>query len=135
LAPSLTGAQWAVIYLLHEKRVSTVSQLARALGADVAATWRLVGRLVDKGYVARRPDPADRRVVRLDLIPAALDAYPAWRATVAATLDRLLEGVATEDLLVFDRVLSGIIANGTDAFTPAPEVGTSEGHSIRTQRV
>src|ERR1017187_2197683 len=90
LAPSLTGAQWTAVWLLHERRISTASELARAVGTDVAAAWRLAGRLADKGYLARSPDPADRRAVQLSLTPAAVEACPAWRATVAATLAGLL---------------------------------------------
>jgi DNA-binding MarR family transcriptional regulator len=122
LAPSLTGAQWTAVWLLHERRISTASELARAVGTDVAAAWRLAGRLADKGYLARSPDPADRRAVQLSLTPAAVEACPAWRATVAATLAGLLDDVATEDLPILNRVLVRIVANGAgapDTYPPA----------------
>src|ERR1019366_8527407 len=103
LAPSLTGAQWTAVWLLHERRISTASELARAVGTDVAAAWRLAGRLADKGYLARSPDPADRRAV-------------------AATRAGLLDDVATEDLPILNRVLVRIVANGAgapDTYPPA----------------
>ncbi len=112
LAPNLTAAQWTAIFLLQEERITTASDLARALGTDIAATCRLVGRLVDKGYVARTPDPTDRRAIQLSLLPAAIDAYSAWRGAVAATLAALLDGIAAEDLLTLNRTLVRIVANG-----------------------
>jgi len=101
LAPTLTGAQWTVVYLLHERRANTASELARVVGTDVTA-WRLVGCLTEKDYVARAADRTDRRVVRLRLTPTAVERYPAWRAVVAATVARLLDGVATADLPVLN---------------------------------
>lgn len=115
LAPTLTGAQWTVVYLLHQRRAYTASELARVVGTDVTACWRLVGRLTEKDYVARAADRTDRRVVRLRLTPTAVERYPAWRAVVAATVARLLDGVATADLPVLNRALVRIVSNGAAA--------------------
>jgi len=84
-------------------------------GTDVTACWRLVRRLTEKDYVARAADRTDRRIVRLRLTPTAVERYPAWRAVVAATVARLLEGVATADLPVLDRALVCIVRNGAAA--------------------
>jgi DNA-binding MarR family transcriptional regulator len=77
----------------------------------VAATWRLVGRLADKGFIVRQPDPTDRRLVRLQLTDAAHQAYPRWRASVADTVSRLFAGSSTEDLAALGRVCARIASN------------------------
>ena len=102
------------MYLLHQRRANTASELARVVGTDVTA-WRLVGCLTEKDYVARAADRTDRRIVRLRLTPTAVERYPARRAVVAATVARLLEGVATADLPVLDRALVRIVSNGAAA--------------------
>src|SRR5664280_111267 len=116
-------AQWTVVYLLHERRASTASELARVVGTDVTACWRLVGRLTEKDYVARGADRTDRRIVRLRLTPTAVERYPARRAVVAATVARLLDGVATADLPVLNRALVRIVSNGAAAPAIPPAIG------------
>ena len=113
LAPNLTCAQWTVACLLRAGHVSTASELARELGTDAAAAWRLVGRLADKDYVRRSRDPIDRRSLRLTLSPAANRAYPRWRAAVTDALDGLFAGVSGEQRAIFARALMHLIANAS----------------------
>ena len=71
----------------------TIGQLAAGLGVSQGWASRLVDEMEGAGYVARERDPADRRVVRVSLVPAAVErvekAYR-WRAdAVEAALDGL----------------------------------------------
>ncbi|WP_405736115.1 MarR family transcriptional regulator [Streptomyces sp. NBC_01537] len=112
LAPlGITGAQWTVIYLLHEDRARTVNELARAIGADSGATSRLVGRLVDKGLVVRDGEPGATRRTPLALSEEAQRRYPEMRATVAGTLARLTDGIPAEWLTQLGGTLQMIIDN------------------------
>jgi DNA-binding MarR family transcriptional regulator len=112
LAPlGVTGAQWTVIYLLHEHRAETVNELARALGGDSGATSRLVGRLVDKGLVVRDGVPGSSRRTPLSLSDQALRHYPRLRATVAATVAELTDGVPSDRLMQLGATLQMIIGN------------------------
>ena len=124
LAPlGVTGAQWTVIFLLHEDRARTVNELARAIGGDSGATSRLVGRLIDKGLVVRDGEPGSTRRTPLSLSEQAARQYPRLRATVAGTLSELTEGIATEQLSELGETLQMIIGN---ARRPVPTARREE---------
>jgi DNA-binding MarR family transcriptional regulator len=90
----------------------TIGQLATGLGVSQGWASRLVDEMERAGYVARERDPGDRRVVRVSLVPAAVErvekAYrwrgdaveaalegmsPSERAAVAAFLRRFVDEV------------------------------------------
>ena len=90
----------------------TIGQLATGLGVSQGWASRLVDEMERAGYVARERDPGDRRVVRVSLVPAAVErvekAYrwrgdaveaalegmsPIERAAVAAFLRRFVDEV------------------------------------------
>lgn len=92
----LTGSQVEVLRLVRAQPGISVSDAAAALQLAGNTVSTLVGQLVDAGLLVRRPDPADRRVVRLALTTSAGRSIDAWRsrraAAVAAALDRLEPG-------------------------------------------
>ena len=57
--------------LLHERSGARVGEAAEVLGLVPNTVSTLVGRLVEAGLVARRPDPVDARAARLELTAAA----------------------------------------------------------------
>lgn len=58
-----------VLALKHLNRLGSMSagELARSLGHDGGAMTRLLDQLEDKGYLRRKPDPQDRRALRIEL--------------------------------------------------------------------
>ncbi len=75
----------------------TIGQLAAGLGVSQGWASRLVDEMERAGYVARERDPADRRVVRVSLVPAAVErvekAYR-WRGDA---VEAALEGLSPEE--------------------------------------
>lgn len=107
-----TRAQWRTLLYVARHQGATQSELADALDVERISAGRMVDRLVDAGLLERRADPADRRVWRLHLLPAAhglvdrltelcreieaqaLEALPeAERASFLAQLARLETGL------------------------------------------
>ncbi len=124
LAPlGVTGAQWTVIYLLHERRAETVNDLARALGVDSGAASRLVGRLIDKGLVVRDGDPGSTRRAPLALSAQAQQRYPQLRSTVAATVAELTDGISTGRLVELGDTLQIFIGNARRPTTAPRQEG------------
>jgi DNA-binding MarR family transcriptional regulator len=70
-AHGMTRAQWTVLFRLRLNDGLTQSALAELLEVEPITVGRLVDRLAARGLVERRADPADRRVWRLHLTPAA----------------------------------------------------------------
>jgi DNA-binding MarR family transcriptional regulator len=87
--------------------------LAEILEVEPITVARLVDRLQASGLLERRPDPADRRIWRLHLLPAAgpiLDELTEQRASLIAMLtsrvDPAAVAVLTDALLRMRATLS-----------------------------
>jgi DNA-binding MarR family transcriptional regulator len=76
----LTRAQWRVLAQLRRREGINQTALAEILEIEPITLGRHIDRLVDKGFVERRPDPSDRRAWQLHL-----------RSEVQPVLDRLRE--------------------------------------------
>lgn len=76
---TLTPTQWAALVTLASLGETTQNALGRLVAMDPATTQGVVRRLIARGLVSRRSDPADRRTLRLG-------ATEAGRATVVAAL-------------------------------------------------
>lgn len=95
----LTRAQWRVLAQLRRREGINQTALAEILEIEPITLGRHIDRLVEKGFVERRPDPADRRAWRLHL-----------RSEVQPVLDRLRE----MSRLTSGEALAGLTAADTD---------------------
>ena len=102
----LTLTQWSALVSIYFGRGNTSADLARDLAHDKGATTRLVDTLVERGWVTRDRDAADRRVINLALTPTGaavarqcrakvIDCWNGWlgdwQPAAAAELVRLLQ--------------------------------------------
>jgi DNA-binding MarR family transcriptional regulator len=75
----------------------TIGQLAVGIGVSQGWASRVVDEMERAGYVERRRDPADRRVVRVSLVPAAVERVERvyrWRGDA---VEAALEGLSDAD--------------------------------------
>ncbi len=70
-AYGMTRAQWIILARLNRQPGMSQNELAGICEVEPITVGRLVDRLEARGMVERRPDPTDRRVKRLHLLPAA----------------------------------------------------------------
>ncbi|HET7300456.1 MAG TPA: MarR family transcriptional regulator [Oleiagrimonas sp.] len=63
----LRFSQVQALKRLHLVGPMSAGELARALGHDGGALTRLLDQLEEKGYLRRKPDPQDRRALRIEL--------------------------------------------------------------------
>jgi DNA-binding MarR family transcriptional regulator len=92
----MTRAQWVILARVDAKPGLSQNELAALLEVEPISVGRLVDRLEARGLVERRPDPADRRIRRLHLLPDAapiLEEITKARGVLGA---ELLEGVDAE---------------------------------------
>jgi MarR family transcriptional regulator, transcriptional regulator for hemolysin len=102
----MTRAQWVMLIWLERRPGLSQKELSELLEVEPITVARLVDRLEARGMVERRPDPADRRIWRLHLRPAALavlaeiERHRAEMANLvcagldAATIEMMTEGLA-----------------------------------------
>ena len=67
----MTRAQWIILFWLERQPGLSQKELAEILEVEPITVARLIDRLEGRGMVERRADPADRRIWRLHLRPAA----------------------------------------------------------------
>src|SRR5260370_9201586 len=67
----VTRGQWGILAHLERQRGLSQNELAAIVEVEPITIGRLVDRLEARGLVERRSDPRDRRVWRLQLMPAA----------------------------------------------------------------
>ena len=92
----LTRAQGVILVRLHRQPGISQIEMAALCEVEPITVGRLVDRLEARGLIERRPDPADRRIRRLHLLPASepiLALIDGYRAEVN---DYLLSGVSAE---------------------------------------
>ncbi len=70
-AYGMTRAQWIILLRLDRQPGMSQNELASICEVEPITVGRLIDRLEARGLVERRPDPSDRRIRRLHLLPAA----------------------------------------------------------------
>ena len=92
----MTRAQWVILARLARQPGLSQNEMAAICEVEPITVGRLIDRLEGRGFVERRPDPADRRIRRLHLLPAAqpvLDEIGRHREELS---DLILGGVSSE---------------------------------------
>lgn len=105
-AHGMTRAQWVILARLNVMPGLSQNEMAQLLEVEPISVGRLIDRLEARGLVERRPDPADRRVRRLHLLPAAqpvLAQISLYRDVLA---DELLGGV---DMAARGQVIDALV--------------------------
>ncbi len=81
----MTRAQWVILARLARQPGLSQNEMAAICEVEPITVGRLVDRLEARGLVERRPDPGDRRIRRLHLLPAArsmMETIAAYRVTL-----------------------------------------------------
>ncbi|WP_328396406.1 MarR family winged helix-turn-helix transcriptional regulator [Nocardia sp. NBC_00416] len=93
----LTAQQIALLCQVKDER-PTFGELASSLGCDKTNITGMVDRLERRGYVARQPDPEDRRISRVALTAQGVTAGNDIRAAIAEKLAAQLPQFARIEL-------------------------------------
>jgi DNA-binding MarR family transcriptional regulator len=76
-------------------------ELSKHLNIDGANTTRAIKKLVQEGYVERRPDPEDGRAQRIFLTERAFQLKPQLFDVLSDCEQTLLEGLSAEERKLF----------------------------------
>jgi DNA-binding MarR family transcriptional regulator len=89
----MTRAQWVILARVSTSPGLSQNELASILEVEPITVGRLIDKLQSRGMVERRPDPADRRIWRLHLLPGAEPVLEEISKARDVLGDELLEGV------------------------------------------
>ncbi|MBU6372052.1 MAG: MarR family transcriptional regulator [Alphaproteobacteria bacterium] len=111
----LTSAQAGVLFAVPKEGGVGVSAIAEQMGLAQSVVSVLTQRLVEQGFLARAPDPDDRRAVRLSLTAAG--------ATARAEAARRARGLNTRITREFSAAEQAAIARFLEGVIGLKEVG------------
>jgi MarR family transcriptional regulator for hemolysin len=101
-AYGMTRAQGVILVRLERQPGLSQNEMAAICEVEPITVGRLVDRLETRGLIERRPDPTDRRVRRLHLLPAAtpvLADIHAYKAELTEFVAKGLDPKAVEILV------------------------------------
>jgi DNA-binding MarR family transcriptional regulator len=101
-ARGMTRAQWVILARLSRQPGLSQNELAAICEVEPITVGRLVDRLETRGFVERRPDPADRRINRLHLLSAAqpiLEEITSYRDALSEEIQEGLDEPARAALV------------------------------------
>jgi DNA-binding MarR family transcriptional regulator len=107
-ALGLTRGQWLVLTRLHRRPGASQTELADMLEVEKASAGRMVDRMERNGWVARRPDAADRRINRIYLTREAERVHARMWVIAQATVDDALAGLAARERAELTRLLGRV---------------------------
>lgn len=105
------GPQFALIILHsidHGKPVMA-SQISQKMEITNAASTQLIDTLVRHGWVSRKQDDQDRRVIWIEMTPLGQDILKATFAQASSYVEALLAYLGEEDAQHMDRILGKMI--------------------------
>lgn len=103
----LTMMQMGVLFHLQNCPM-TASDLAKKRQVSLQSASVLVQGLVEKGWVTREPNPADRRQFLLQLTPAGVDLSHQSKQKMVAFLAELLSQLTAEELTAGQQFLPAL---------------------------
>lgn len=116
----ITLPQFVILDFLLNKQVANMTEISRFMGVSTAAITGIVDRLVKYGYVARMPEPQDRRIIKIMLTSTgsslAKKIIQQRRKTVMDIFGKVSESDRSEYLRILSRV-HDILARKDEADT------------------
>lgn len=89
-------SQCYILDALVEDGDHTMQQLAKRMFKSVSTMTRVVSQLVRRGYVKRRQDPQDRRIVHVSVTPQGKAIVAAVNRDLIETQKSILEGIPAD---------------------------------------
>ncbi len=93
----LTLLELCVLRELSRQKELSMSEVGKALSVNLSTLTRIVDKLVKRDLVARKPDPDDRRVVRIMLTPGGSRASHMLEQEKRKRVESFLRGMTSDE--------------------------------------
>jgi DNA-binding MarR family transcriptional regulator len=108
-AQGVTVSEWVALRQLYEGEGSSVAELVDRLGMTKGAISKVLDRLEAKGMLRRVETTEDRRLLRLELLPAGRALVPVLAALADANDAHYFSSLSEEDRQHLLRILQSIV--------------------------
>jgi DNA-binding MarR family transcriptional regulator len=109
--PPMTSTQRLALFEIAVRGPMRLTELAERMGITAPTASRAVDALVEHTLLERRPDPDDRRAVRIDVTRHGRQQVEERRARAAAALEPIVGALSAKDR----GQLATLLARLTDA--------------------
>lgn len=123
----LTIIEWYILRALYERDGQHASELARAVGRAATSFTPNLDKLQQKGFVERRPDPSDRRAVRIYLTKKAAEMKSELVKSSKELDQRIRQLFDDGDFETFQSVVAQLQTLEPDYSEPEPEPVVASG--------
>ncbi|AKA23778.1 MarR family winged helix-turn-helix transcriptional regulator [Pseudomonas chlororaphis] len=113
----ITAAQFKVLIIMAQFGVDTPAELCRYLSLDSGSMTRMLDRLEQKDFLARRRSEHDRRQVRLVLTEEGQKLANCLPHIGADAMNELAGAITPEELKTLERILKKILLAAGDPIT------------------
>jgi DNA-binding MarR family transcriptional regulator len=107
----MTAQEAAVLVHCTEERETSAGRLAKAMGRDKGKITRFVDRLEEGGFITRRSDPQDHRLLIIKATSRGRRVVPQLKIRFEEVRSQFFEGVLNVDIDKLETVLSQLHAN------------------------
>src|ERR1700719_3196704 len=107
----MTAQEASVLVHCSEDGETSAGKLAKAMGRDKGKITRFVDRLEASGFVSRRNDPRDHRLLIIKATGKGRRVAPQLKARFEEVRSQFFEGVLNVDIDKLEAVLSQLHAN------------------------
>jgi DNA-binding MarR family transcriptional regulator len=107
-AVDLTPSQYFILFLVKCGEATSSAELARAMGVLPQSMTELIAPLEKKGAIARRPDPVNNRILRIDLTSAGERLFAKGTEAAMQIEKDLLEDFDARELGAVNRFLDAL---------------------------
>src|SRR5271155_971922 len=107
----MTAQEAAVLVHCAEERETSAGRLAKAMGRDKGKITRFVDRLEEGGFITRRSDPQDHRLLIIKATGRGRRVVPQLKMRFEEVRSQFFEGVLNIDIDKLETVLMQLHAN------------------------
>ena len=108
----LTSSQGRIIgFIARQTEAPCCRDLEEAFQLSHPSVSGTLSRLEKKGFLESRPDPEDRRLKRLYLLPKGEECHNQIHATIQAIEEQIIQDFSPEEAELFSQLLSRAMAN------------------------
>jgi DNA-binding MarR family transcriptional regulator len=94
----LTIPQMHILYSLDQNKMLTVKDVSQKMGITSSAATQIIEGLVNAGYIERKADEADRRVVHIQFSSSGEKKFAEFRQAHLQHISRIFSGLSDQEL-------------------------------------
>jgi len=107
----LNRAQSGILFALHQEDSMSQKELAKRLNVTPPSITSMIKKMEQEGYITRKADEQDQRVMRLTLAQKGKDCIDYVIKTAEKLEEIVFEGMTAEEKMLFRRLLLQILEN------------------------